>query len=579
MKKIVSVLLCIMIAAMLPVGISAETTVGTASASTTGMIDGSTTEGNSIDLNAAFGATTLDLLITERISVSNSNSEDPTALVYTPLKIENKMGTGKLVVEKLELNLLEAAGYTLSDDTNTSWETLSINDKKLSMLVSCGGEVSSHDMTSPLTQKLELANGGSITYTFSGHTGISAGYNDDIATLVVTLSLKEFEPTALKISGTGVTFKIANTNYSGTLQTSTDGRNWTNYTEGTTVNGGSENTIYVRGKNNTIITGSGRDAVGAKFVIGGTNVSVSGDLDTLLDYKAVGMGKEVTSGQGAFFSLFKECSSITDASGLIVSGDNMKQKDYAELFSGCVNLENAPALPATTLAASCYTSMFEGCTSLKNAPALPATTLTDNCYTSMFEGCTSLKNGPALPAVTLKKMCYYRMFYGCTKLESAPELPATTLAASCYEGMFINCTSLESAPALPATTLASACYKQMFMNSGIKVATALPATTLSGECYSGMFDSCTMLNTIPKLPATKLAEQCYYKMFRGCSSLYFSRGSTSLCNKEVLNLTASKLETKGLPTNAVKGMFEGTSKDTADPEYKSTYYTSNAILG
>ena len=35
--------------------------------------------------------------------------------------------------------------------------------------------------------------------------------------------------------------------------------------------------------------------------------------------------------------------------------------------------------------------MFYGCTSLTKAPALPATTMAQSCYASMFYGCTSLK--------------------------------------------------------------------------------------------------------------------------------------------------------------------------------------------
>ena len=34
--------------------------------------------------------------------------------------------------------------------------------------------------------------------------------------------------------------------------------------------------------------------------------------------------------------------------------------------------------------------MFRGCTSLTEAPALPATSLADSCYSYMFYGCTSL---------------------------------------------------------------------------------------------------------------------------------------------------------------------------------------------
>ena len=57
----------------------------------------------------------------------------------------------------------------------------------------------------------------------------------------------------------------------------------------------------------------------------------------------------------------------------------------------------------------------------------------------MFWNCTSLTQAPELPATTLANSCYYYMFIGCTSLTQAPELPATTLADSCYSNMFYNC--------------------------------------------------------------------------------------------------------------------------------------------
>ena len=135
---------------------------------------------------------------------------------------------------------------------------------------------------------------------------------------------------------------------------------------------------------------------------------------------------------------------------------------FGYLFDGCTSLTKTPALPATTLAKSCYSSMFGGCTSLTNAPELPATTLAQGCYSSMFKGCTSLTNAPELPATTLYQYCYNNMFEGCTSLVNAPALPATTLAEDCYQNMFYGCTSLVNAPALPATTLGERCYVGMF---------------------------------------------------------------------------------------------------------------------
>ena len=80
----------------------------------------------------------------------------------------------------------------------------------------------------------------------------------------------------------------------------------------------------------------------------------------------------------------------------------------------------------------------------------------------MFFGCTSLTQAPVLPATTLASSCYFNMFSGCSSLNQAPELPATTLANGCYESMFSECANLTQAPALPATTLADSCYSDMF---------------------------------------------------------------------------------------------------------------------
>ena len=51
-------------------------------------------------------------------------------------------------------------------------------------------------------------------------------------------------------------------------------------------------------------------------------------------------------------------------------------------------LTQAPSLPATTLAISCYAGMFADCSGLTAAPSLPATTLAIDCYAGMFQDCT-----------------------------------------------------------------------------------------------------------------------------------------------------------------------------------------------
>ena len=65
---------------------------------------------------------------------------------------------------------------------------------------------------------------------------------------------------------------------------------------------------------------------------------------------------------------------------------------FNQMFRNCSSLEEAPELPATTLAENCYSNMFQNCSSLKTAPELPATTLAKNCYSNMFQNCSSLKS-------------------------------------------------------------------------------------------------------------------------------------------------------------------------------------------
>ena len=256
---------------------------------------------------------------------------------------------------------------------------------------------------------------------------------------------------------------------------------------------GTEYVLYLRGTGNTVISN------GEYFILDGSNISCIGNIETLLDYATVKLGKHPI----------------------------MANNCYEKMFYGCAGLTQAPELPATTLTESCYKNMFAGCTNLIKAPELPATTLVSSCYNSMFYYCASLTKAPKLLATTLANNCCYNMFYNCTSLIQAPELPATTLTDYCYTYMFYGCSSLTQIPKLPATTLAGACYADMFHNcTNLVQAPELPATTLASSCYKGMFYGCVNLTQIPKLPAITLTPRCYENMFYGCTSLKLSETKT-----------------------------------------------------
>ena len=248
---------------------------------------------------------------------------------------------------------------------------------------------------------------------------------------------------------------------------STDSQTWSTFTPGTA----------------TVTLANVGDKVWFKAGSGGN----SGTADSTSNYLSFSITNRVAA-SGNIMSLLNGQNAI-----------NVISQNYAfyKLFNNCSSLTQAPELPATTLAGSCYQYMFQSCTSLIAAPVLQATVLSSNCYSNMFQNCYSLTSAPALPATTLAVACYETMFSGCSSLTSAPTLPATTLAGSCYNGMFSSCTSLVQAPALPATALASNCYYQMFNNcSSLTQAPALPATTLVQRCYQSMFRNCISLSSI-----------------------------------------------------------------------------------
>lgn len=276
------------------------------------------------------------------------------------------------------------------------------------------------------------------------------------------------------------------------LEYSQNGRDWYDYTIGTTINLERKgDRVYFKNKQpgpNLFST-----------VLGNYHFQMAGKIE----------------GRGNVMSLID--SSLKNTS--------VPEYAFNYLFSDCSSLTTAPELPATRLGALCYLRMFNGCKSLTNAPVLPATVLAEKCYKEMFCDCERLTIAPVLPAKKIAVECYKGMFLGCKNLTTAPELPSTELAEGCYSLMFASCSRLTTAPALPATVLADHCYSSMFAScESLTNAPSLPAMELSYMCYALMFDGCTSLTMAPVLPAKKLSSECakcYAYMFSGCHKLEY----------------------------------------------------------
>ena len=187
---------------------------------------------------------------------------------------------------------------------------------------------------------------------------------------------------------------IGSKKWDGTIEYSTDGQAWQPW-DGTSGIGsaliGNNYKLFVRGYGNTIITGesAGTDN-GAWHITEGSNVSVSGLISSLIDYRRV----PTSIGDNAYKNLFGWKSpgdtKIVDASKLIIDGP-ISGACCGGMFSRNKGLIEGPKFPSLTLANYCYQSAFYQCEALTVLPRLYATNLPIGCYSSLFNGCTSVK--------------------------------------------------------------------------------------------------------------------------------------------------------------------------------------------
>ena len=453
-------------------------------------------------------------------------------------------------------------------------------------------------------------NGSKIASLEQGQTAILKCANNELEHDIV-ISAKADEGGYLTFSSpSSFTLSVADNKkyWDGTLEYSTDTDDWSVW-NGTDVLTADEGKLYLRGTNNTLITGENVGLSKGVWKLDGSNISISGNIENLLDYKTVANGNHPTMADHAFYALFAHPESspnqsITNIQGISFS-TMLANYCYSYLFSHCEGFTTAPSLPAMTLAEGCYQGMFAYCKNLTTAPSLPATTLAYACYANMFKECDNLttappslpamtaaerccygmflncKNlitAPSLPAMTLATECYFYMFAYCESLTTAPpSLPATTLAESCCYGMFWGCKNLTTAPSLPAMEMAKECYASMFMAcENLTTAPSLPAMTLAEGCYSNMFSHCKNLITIPKLPAIKLESTCYSHLFHNCAKIRLSSTKTSEY------ATAYRIPESGTGTTAsyaLESMFEETGGTfVGTPSINTTYYTSNEVV-
>ena len=151
----------------------------------------------------------------------------------------------------------------------------------------------------------------------------------------------------------------------GELRYSLDAVNWLLW-DGSLLeaaNVGNGYALYFRGTGNAKITSS----LDARWVIDGSEVSCTGDVETLRDWR----GNPPAMAPRCFSGMFYGCSALVSAPTL--SRLSLAESAYSFMFRDCVNLTNIPVLPATHLGSDCYNHMFDGCTSLRVSESGPGT--------------------------------------------------------------------------------------------------------------------------------------------------------------------------------------------------------------
>lgn len=188
-------------------------------------------------------------------------------------------------------------------------------------------------------------------------------------------------------SDTAFRVYLSNSAVNGALYISTNAVTWDEW-DCAYTDSSSDGTLYMAGVGNGKIVGSLGTNNGFRFS-GASNLRVSGNIETLLDWEMVANGERPSVTRYCFTGLFMNCTALTQAPEF--PEFTMTPDRYAVMFYGCTNLTTPPVLPATTLSTECYYGMFYGCTSLTTIPSLPATTLGTLCYEYMFYGCSNLK--------------------------------------------------------------------------------------------------------------------------------------------------------------------------------------------
>ena len=201
-----------------------------------------------------------------------------------------------------------------------------------------------------------------------------------------------------------VNIPSTNDNFTGMKYSLDGGQTKTEITSTTTIDNlkaGDKVQFYGIGTSNT----SYGDSPVVTISGGTATVKVYGNIMSLFDEDGFATNSTLPDANYVLYGLFKNNTSLTDASGLLLPATELKYACYQEMFSGCSNLEAGPVLPAPTLYVHCYFGMFYICSKLASVTCLATSGInTDDSTSNWLNGAgtnaTGTKTFTADPTAT-----------------------------------------------------------------------------------------------------------------------------------------------------------------------------------
>ncbi len=274
-------------------------------------------------------------------------------------------------------------------------------------------------------------------------------------------------------------------------------------------------------------------------------------------------GFRVPSNLGTYacLNMFQSCTGLTDLVGINFAADTLNNYCYQLMFQACTGLTSVmDTFRVSVIAASSCDQMFLGCTNLRQTPAIKVDSIGasgcgnmfKNCGTSLTgtdsmragdiivhraiynNGCTNMYTGSSrlenIPNFTVKRImgggdktggCYY-MFYNLTGVRYGGTFRAGTIETRGCQGMHSTCTKLAQYDSVFVDSIGTYGVTSLFTGcTALKKMPKIKVRALGGT-YSMqyMFNGCSSLTfNNDTLPNKKLTNYCYFHMFDGCKGI------------------------------------------------------------